>query len=66
LRKNCLLKDVIEGEVERGIEVKRRRGRRHKQLLDEFKEKKRYLKLKLKEETRCGRGYGPAVRLPGE
>jgi len=72
LRKNCLLKHVTEGNVETGIEVTRRRGRRHKQLLNEFKEKRRYLKLKEEAldgtlwRTHCGRGYGPAVRLTGE
>jgi hypothetical protein len=38
LRRNCLLKHVMQG--------KRRRGRRRKQLLDDFKEKKRYCNLK--------------------
>jgi hypothetical protein len=38
LRRNCLLKHVIEGEIE-GL---RRRGRRNKQLLDDLKENKRY------------------------
>ena len=33
LRRNCLLKQVIEGK----IEVRGRRGRRRKQLLGEFK-----------------------------
>ena len=37
LRRNCLLKHVIEGEIEGRIEVTRRRGRRRKQLLDDFK-----------------------------
>jgi len=72
LRKTCLLKDVIEGKVERGIEVTRRRGRRRKKLLDDFKKKIIYWKLKKEAldgtlwRTRCGRGYGPAVRLTGE
>jgi hypothetical protein len=38
LRRNCLLKDVIEGNVEDGIGVTGRRGRRRKQLLDYPKE----------------------------
>jgi hypothetical protein len=33
-RRNCLLKHVIEGKIERRIEMKVRRGRRRKQLLD--------------------------------
>jgi len=37
---NCLLNHVIEGHVERRIEVTGRREKRHKQLLDELK--KRY------------------------
>jgi hypothetical protein len=72
LRKNCLLKHVIEGKLEGMIEMTERRGRRHKQLLDDLKENRRYWKLK--EEvlnrtlwrTRFGRGYGPVVRQTAE
>jgi hypothetical protein len=39
LRRNCLLKHVIEGKVEGRIEMTGRRGRRRKQLLDERKER---------------------------
>jgi hypothetical protein len=46
LRRNCLLKHVIEGKLEGRIEMVGRRGRRHKQLLDDLKEKRRYCKLK--------------------
>jgi hypothetical protein len=46
LRRNCLLKHVIEGKLEGRIEMTGRRGRRRKQLLDECKEKRRYWKLK--------------------
>jgi hypothetical protein len=42
LRRNCLLKHVIEGKLEGRIEMTGRRGRRRKQLLDDLKEKKRY------------------------
>jgi hypothetical protein len=42
LRRNCLLKHIIEGKI---IET-RRRGRRHKQLLDDLKEARRYCKLR--------------------
>jgi hypothetical protein len=52
LRRNCLLKHVIEGKLEGRIEMTRRRGRRRKQLLDDLKEKRRYWKLK--EEAPCG------------
>ena len=34
----CLLKQVIEGKTEARIEVARRRGQHHKQLLDGFKD----------------------------
>jgi hypothetical protein len=40
LCRNCLLKHVIEGKVEGRIEMTGRRGRRHKQLLDDLKEKR--------------------------
>jgi hypothetical protein len=46
LCRNCLLKHVIEGKIEGRIEVMGRRGRRHKQLLDDLKEKRRHCKLK--------------------
>jgi hypothetical protein len=38
LHRNCFLKQVIEGKVERRIAVTGRRGRRRKQLLDDLKE----------------------------
>ena len=41
---NCLLKQVIEGKVERMIEVMVRRGRRHKQLLYDLEEETGYWK----------------------
>jgi hypothetical protein len=37
LRRNCLLKHVIEGKIEGRIEVTGRRGRRRKQLLGDLK-----------------------------
>jgi hypothetical protein len=42
LRRNCLLKHVIEGKVEGRIDMTGRRGRRRKQLLDDLKGKRRY------------------------
>jgi hypothetical protein len=42
LRVNCLLKHVIEGK----IEGTGRRGRRHKQLQDDLKERRIYWTLK--------------------
>jgi hypothetical protein len=68
LRRNCLLKHVIEGKLQRRKEMTSRRGRRRKQLLDDLKEKSRYWELK--EEaldrplwgSRFGWVYGPVVR----
>jgi hypothetical protein len=40
LHRNCLPKHVTEGKIEGRIEVTGRRGRRRKQLLDEFKGKR--------------------------
>jgi hypothetical protein len=42
LRRNCLLKHVIEGTLEGRTEMTVRRGRRRKQLLDDLKEKRSY------------------------
>jgi hypothetical protein len=42
LRRNCLVKYVIEGKLEGRIEMTGRRGIRSKQLLDDLKEKRRY------------------------
>jgi hypothetical protein len=39
LRRNCLLKHVIEGKIEGSIEVTARRPRRRKQLLDELRKR---------------------------
>jgi hypothetical protein len=58
---NCLLKHFIEGNLERGIEVTGRRGRKHKHLPDGLQKTK--ISWKLREErvdrsrweTRCGR-----------
>jgi hypothetical protein len=43
LRRNCLLKRVIEGKIKGELEVTRRRGRRRKKLLDDLKGKERIL-----------------------
>jgi hypothetical protein len=37
VRRNFLLRQVIEGKIKGGIEVTGRRGRRRRKLLDEFK-----------------------------
>jgi hypothetical protein len=46
LRRNCLLKHVIERKREGIIEVTGGRGRRRKQLLDDLKENTGYRKLR--------------------
>jgi hypothetical protein len=68
LRQNGLLKYVIEGMIEGGIEVTGRLGRRRKQLVDDIKKTKGYWKLTEEEpdrrlrRSRFGRGYGPVAR----
>ena len=42
LRRNCLLKHVIEGEIKGEMEVTRRRGRKRKKLLDDLKDRRGY------------------------
>jgi hypothetical protein len=72
LRRNCLLKHIIEGKIEGRIGVAEIRGRRCKQLLDELKEKRGCWKLKEETlvrtlwRTSFGRGYGPVVRQTTE
>jgi hypothetical protein len=46
LRRNCLLKQVIEGKIQGQIEVTRRRGRRSKKLLDDLGDRRGYSHLK--------------------
>jgi len=68
LRRNCLLRQVIEGKIKGEMEVTRRRGRRRKKLLDDLKDRRGYSHLK--EEAldrtmwrhRFGGGFGPVVR----
>ena len=67
LCRNCLLQQVIEGKIKGQIEVKRRRGRRRKKLLDDLKERRVYCQLKEEAldrtiwRNRFGRGFGPVV-----
>ena len=67
LRRNCLLKQVIEGKIKGQIEVTRRRGRRRKKLVDELKDRRGYCQLKKEALDRTmwmnlfGRGFGPVV-----
>jgi len=46
VRRNCLLKQVIEGKIKGEMEVARRRGRRRKRLLDDLKDWRGYSHLK--------------------
>jgi hypothetical protein len=62
LRRNCLIKHATGVDIERRIEVTRRRGRRRKYLLDEVKERRKYWKL----EHSLGTNYGPVVRQTTE
>ena len=48
LRRNCLLKQVIEGKIKGETKVTRRRGKRRKKLLDDLKDRKGYSHLKEK------------------
>ena len=46
LCRNCLLQWVIEGKIKGGIEVTGKRGRKHRKLLDDLKERRGYSHLK--------------------
>ena len=67
LRRNCLLRQVIEGKIKRQIEVTRRRRRRRKKLLDDLQDGRGYCQLKEEAldrtmwRNRFGRGFGPVV-----
>ena len=68
LRRNCILQRVIEEKIKWGKEVTGRRGRRHRKLLDDLKDRTGYSNLK--EEAldstmwtaRFGRVFGPVFR----
>ena len=68
LRRNCLLKQNIEGKKKGEMEVKSRRGRRGKKLLDDLKDKRGYSHLKEEDldrtmwRNRFRGGFGPVVR----
>ena len=68
LRRNCLLKQVIEGKIKGEMEVASRRGRRCKKLLDDLKDRRGYSHLKEEALDRTmwrhgfGGGFGPVVR----
>jgi hypothetical protein len=63
---------VTEGTFEGRMAMMGRHGRWHKQLLDDFKEKRKYWKLKEETtdhtlwKTPFGRGYGPVIRQTTE
>ena len=67
LRRNCLLKQVIEGKIKGQIEVTRRRRRRRKKLLEDLKDRRGYCQLKeealdcIMWRNRFGRGCGPVI-----
>ena len=72
LRRNCLLKQVIEGKIKGQKKVARRRGRRSRKLLDDLKDRRGYSHLKEKALDRTmwrncfGGGFEPVVRLNTE
>ena len=72
LRRNCLLKQVIEGKIKGEMEVTRRRGRRRKKLLDFLTERRGYSHLKEGAldrtiwRNRFRGGFGPVVRQNAE
>ena len=67
LRRNCLLRQVIEGKIKGQIEVTRRQGRRRKKLQDDLKDRRGYCELKEEAldhtmwRNRFSRGFGPVV-----
>ena len=68
LRRNCFLKQVIEGKIKGESEVTRTRGRRRKKLLDDLKDRRGYSHLKGEAldrtmgRNRFGGGFGRVVR----
>ena len=68
LHRNCLQQQVTEGKIKGGIEVTGRQGRRHRNLLDDLKEKRGYSYLKEEAQDHTlwracfGRGFGRVVR----
>jgi len=68
LRRNWLLKQVIEGKIKGEMEVARSLGRRRKKLLDDLKDRSGYSHLKEEAlhrtvwRNRLGGGFGPVVR----
>ena len=72
LRRNCLLKQAIEGKIKGEMEVTRRRGRRRKKLLNDLKDRRGYSHLKEEAldctmwRNRFRGGFGNVVRQNSE
>ena len=68
LRRNCLLKQVIERKIKGEMEVTRRQGRRRKKILDDLKDGRGYSHLKEEAldrtmwRNRFGGGFEPVFR----
>jgi len=68
LRRNCLLKQVIEKKIRGVMQVTRRQGRRREKLLNDLKVGRGYSHLKEEAldrttwRNRFGRGFGLLVR----
>ena len=72
LCRNCFLKHIIEGKIERRIEVMGREGQRCKQLQNDLQKVRGYWKLKPETpdttvwKTLFGRGYVLVIRQTTE
>jgi hypothetical protein len=72
LRRNCLLKQVIEGKIKGVMEVTGRQGKRCKKLLNDLTDRRGYSHLKEEAldrtmwRNRFGGGFGPVVRQNNE
>jgi hypothetical protein len=68
LHRNCLLRQIIKGNIKGRIEVTGRRGRRRRKLLDDLKERREYSHLKDEAldrtmwRARFERGFGTVMR----
>jgi hypothetical protein len=72
LRRNCVRKQVMGGQIKGGIAGTRRRGKRRRKLLDDFTERRRCSHLKEESldrtmwRARFGRGFELLVRQTAE
>jgi hypothetical protein len=64
LRRNCLLRRVLEGKIQGETEVTGRQGRRRKKLLVDLKERREYSHLKEEalHRTMWRARFGPLIR----